>query len=359
MDALDRRSSGAGSYRPERGSVRSVGSAGRLAQRELGVDARAGARPRRPRAAARRPAARPRRRVARVARRSARSAGCSRRRLERRRVDAAQHLARVEQRRAGSRAARRTARPPRPSTSRLISSQLAQDLAARVSAARRVSPKTCGWRRISFSAQRLGDGRQVALRRAPRAAARGRGPGRGRRRARRRMLRVVAAVRGVGELVGLLDRVRDDRALVLLAVPGALPAQPAGDLVEALERVEVGRLRHRRVALPRSRSRRRQAREPDGAGAAARARAGGCGPCGAAPVTGTNGLNDPGAPGVGPLPVHCSWPAWPRRGRRALLAGGEDRRRAARCRRRRLLGRASLGSQVGPPPLKLSQPWTT
>ncbi len=51
-------------------------------------------------------------------------------------------------------------------------------------------------------------------------------------------LGVVAAVRGVGQLVGLLDRVRDDRALVLLAVPGALAAQPAGDLVEAAERVE-------------------------------------------------------------------------------------------------------------------------
>ena len=47
-------------------------------------------------------------------------------------------------------------------------------------------------------------------------------------------LRVIAAAGGVGELVGLLDRVRDDRALVLLAVPGTLPPQPAGDLVEAL-----------------------------------------------------------------------------------------------------------------------------
>ncbi|HEX2233546.1 MAG TPA: hypothetical protein VHG69_09295 [Thermoleophilaceae bacterium] len=35
------------------------------------------------------------------------------------------------------------------------------------------------------------------------------------------------------ELVRLLDRVRDDRALVLLAVPGALAAQAAGQLVEA------------------------------------------------------------------------------------------------------------------------------
>ena len=50
-------------------------------------------------------------------------------------------------------------------------------------------------------------------------------------------LLVVAARGRVGELVGLLDRVRDDRALVLLAVPGALAPQPAGDPVEALERL--------------------------------------------------------------------------------------------------------------------------
>ena len=46
-------------------------------------------------------------------------------------------------------------------------------------------------------------------------------------------LGVVAALGGVGELVGLLDRVRDDRALVLLAVPRALDPQPARQLVEA------------------------------------------------------------------------------------------------------------------------------
>ena len=56
-------------------------------------------------------------------------------------------------------------------------------------------------------------------------------------------------VGGVGELVGLLDGVRDDRALVLLAVPGALHAQSARELVEAPEGVgdvgpahEIGRL---------------------------------------------------------------------------------------------------------------------
>ena len=41
-------------------------------------------------------------------------------------------------------------------------------------------------------------------------------------------LGVVAAVGGVGQLVGLLDRVRDDRALVLLAVPRALARAGAG-----------------------------------------------------------------------------------------------------------------------------------
>jgi hypothetical protein len=36
---------------------------------------------------------------------------------------------------------------------------------------------------------------------------------------------VVALVGGVRKLVGLLDGVRDDRPLVLLAVPRTLPAQ--------------------------------------------------------------------------------------------------------------------------------------
>ena len=50
-------------------------------------------------------------------------------------------------------------------------------------------------------------------------------------------LRVVTAPGGVGELVGLLDRVRHDRALVLLAVPRAFHAQPARDRVEPGERL--------------------------------------------------------------------------------------------------------------------------
>src|SRR5215212_214140 len=45
-------------------------------------------------------------------------------------------------------------------------------------------------------------------------------------------LGVVAALGGVGELVGLLDGVGDDRALVLLAVPRAVAPQPARQLVE-------------------------------------------------------------------------------------------------------------------------------
>jgi hypothetical protein len=49
-------------------------------------------------------------------------------------------------------------------------------------------------------------------------------------------LGVVARVGRGGQLVGLLDRVRDDRPLVLLAVPGALLAQAAGERVKALDR---------------------------------------------------------------------------------------------------------------------------
>ena len=48
--------------------------------------------------------------------------------------------------------------------------------------------------------------------------------------------RVVAALGGVGQLAGLLDRVRHDRARVLLAVPRALAPQEARDLVEARKR---------------------------------------------------------------------------------------------------------------------------
>ena len=47
--------------------------------------------------------------------------------------------------------------------------------------------------------------------------------------------RCVADAGGFGQLVGLLDRMRDDRTGVLLAVPGAFDPQCAGHLVEARE----------------------------------------------------------------------------------------------------------------------------
>ena len=135
---------------------------------------------------------------------------------------------RVQRRRAGSPGSSPKISPPR-SSSRLISFQLRTTSPA-VSAAR--SPNTCGWRRISFSRQC-----SATSARLPCAALL--------EQQRQEVdleqhvaelveqLRVVARVGGVGELVGLLDRVRHDRALVLLAVPGALAPQPAGDLVEA------------------------------------------------------------------------------------------------------------------------------
>src|SRR4051794_33928976 len=48
---------------------------------------------------------------------------------------------------------------------------------------------------------------------------------------------VVAALCGVGQLVRLLDGVRNDRALVLLAIPGAFPPQAAGQQVKARDRL--------------------------------------------------------------------------------------------------------------------------
>ena len=56
-------------------------------------------------------------------------------------------------------------------------------------------------------------------------------------------LRVVAAVRRVGELVGLVDGVGDDRALVLLAVPRAVAAQPPRQLVQPPDRARPPRRR--------------------------------------------------------------------------------------------------------------------
>src|SRR5919206_2784370 len=52
-----------------------------------------------------------------------------------------------------------------------------------------------------------------------------------------RELGVVALDRGVRDLVRLLDGVRHDRALCLLAVPRAFAAQPLGQLLEVFERL--------------------------------------------------------------------------------------------------------------------------
>jgi hypothetical protein len=49
-------------------------------------------------------------------------------------------------------------------------------------------------------------------------------------------LRGVVALRRVGDLVGLFDRVRDDRPRRLLAVPGAIAAQPLGQLLQLDQR---------------------------------------------------------------------------------------------------------------------------
>ena len=49
-------------------------------------------------------------------------------------------------------------------------------------------------------------------------------------------LRGIVRERGVGDLVRLLDRVRDDRASRLLAVPGALGPEAPGQLTELAER---------------------------------------------------------------------------------------------------------------------------
>ena len=48
---------------------------------------------------------------------------------------------------------------------------------------------------------------------------------------------VISRERGVGDLVCLLDRVRDDRPLGLLAIPGALPPQLPGQVLEVEKRL--------------------------------------------------------------------------------------------------------------------------
>ena len=96
------------------------------------------------------------------------------------------------------------------------------------------SSKTCGWRRISFSVIRLGDRRRD--RPAPRSSSSSE-----RKTTWKRTSPSSSSIfassplrRGVGELVGLLDGVGNDRALVLLAVPGHSTPQAACDRVEAL-----------------------------------------------------------------------------------------------------------------------------
>jgi hypothetical protein len=73
----------------------------------------------------------------------------------------------------------------------------------------------------------------------------------------------AAGERGVGDLVGLLDRVRDDRGGRLLTVPRTVAAQPLGQALELDERVGElvgGRASRRRsessgTASPEARSR--------------------------------------------------------------------------------------------------------
>jgi hypothetical protein len=50
-------------------------------------------------------------------------------------------------------------------------------------------------------------------------------------------LDVIPAMSGVSQLIGLLDRVRDDRALVLLAVPRTLTAQAVSDGIQTGDRL--------------------------------------------------------------------------------------------------------------------------
>ena len=64
-------------------------------------------------------------------------------------------------------------------------------------------------------------------------------------------LGVVALLGRVGHLVGLLDRVRHDRAGRLLAIPGAIPPQPLGELLELEQRVTQAGLVGRRSSSGR------------------------------------------------------------------------------------------------------------
>jgi len=61
-------------------------------------------------------------------------------------------------------------------------------------------------------------------------------------------LRVVGRKRGVGDLVRLLDRVRDDRLRRLLAIPRAFAAQALGQRLKFKEGPREGALRSRRLS---------------------------------------------------------------------------------------------------------------
>ena len=111
--------------------------------------------------------------------------------------------------------------PSRPSCSALIASQRSRTRpAVRASA----SPNTCGWRRTASRARaRATSSRSPSPCSSSRSARKNtwksRSPSSSRSFADR------PGERGVGDLVGLLDRVRDDRASRLLAIPGALAPQ--------------------------------------------------------------------------------------------------------------------------------------
>ena len=77
-------------------------------------------------------------------------------------------------------------------------------------------------------------------------------------------LRRVVREHRIRDLVGLLDRVRDDRARGLLPIPGALPAKVPGEVLEVEERLReahrgdpTGWCQSERRALPAARSPRR------------------------------------------------------------------------------------------------------
>ncbi len=50
----------------------------------------------------------------------------------------------------------------------------------------------------------------------------------------------LVRLRRLGDLVGLLDRVRDDRQRCLLAIPGTIAPEPTRQLLERDERVAEG-----------------------------------------------------------------------------------------------------------------------